>query len=549
MVQNPALKYAEDVIAGRIVACQHTIKSCVRFLSDFKRADILFSNDHYQHAVNFIQELPHTVGKYQGSKFLLEPWQHYIVANLFGWLRADSHLRRFTRAYVEVPRKNGKSTLASAIALYGLIADSEAAAQVYSVATKLDQASIVFEESYRQCNASKWLLEGGVEPFFSKNNRIIRFDNSIYKPLEWNPEKQDGLNTHFAIVDEYHAHQTDEAYNVIRNSMGSRVQPLLFTITTAGFRITSPCYKHRQHCVNVLNGRIQDDDLFTVIYTLDETDDWKDSKVWAKANPNWGISVQPKFVQQALTEAMQSGTKEVEFKTKLLNVWTDAADVWIKDEDWRSILVENDEAEGECYAGLDLASVSDFTALTLFWPNSMFMKTYYFLPEDALKSRNDQSGDSIRQWAQDGYILTTPGNVQDYEYIYLKMLELQEVYDFKLLAYDKWNSNSLIVKLEQNGFECAPYRQTISYMSPPTKEIERLIRNRTLIYQANPVTRWMIANVALETTPEGNIKINKKKSADKVDGPVSMVMALGSWMATEQQQANAVEQDFYVEDI
>lgn len=548
-MKNPALKYAEDVIAGEIMACQHTIKSCVRFIADLKRTDIIFSDAHYQHAVNFIQELPHTVGKYQGSKFLLEPWQHFIIANLFGWLRADSHVRRFTRAYVEVPRKNGKSTLASAICLYGLIADGEAAAQVYSVATKLDQASIVFEESYRQCNASKWLIEGGVEPFFSKNNRVIRFDNSIYKPLEWNPEKQDGLNTHFAIVDEYHAHQTDEAYNVIRNSMGARVQPMLFTITTAGFRITSPCYKHRQHCVNVLNGRIQDDDLFTIIYTLDETDDWKNPYVWPKANPNWGISVRPEFVQQALTEAKQSGTKEVEFKTKLLNVWTDAADVWIKDEDWRSILVDNDEAEGECYAGLDLASVSDFTALSLFWPKTMYMKTYYFLPEDALRSRNDQAGDSIRQWARDKYIITTPGNVQDYEYIYLKILELQEVYDFALLAYDKWNSNSLIVKLEQNGVDCAPYRQTISYMSPPTKEIERLIRNKTLIYQTNPVTRWMIANVSLEKTPEGNIKINKKKSADKVDGPVSMVMALGSWMATQQEQANSVEHDFYVEDI
>lgn len=548
-MENQALKYAENVIGGRVMACQHTIKSCVRFIADLKRTDIIFSYAHYQHAVNFIHELPHTVGKYQGSKFILEPWQHFIIANLFGWLRVGSEVRRFTRAYVEVPRKNGKSTLASAIALYGLIADNEAAAQVYSVATKLDQASIVFEESYRQCNASKWLLEGGVEPFFSKNNRVIRFDNSIYKPLEWNPEKQDGLNTHFAIVDEYHAHQTDEAYNVIRNSMGARVQPMLFTITTAGFRITSPCYKHRQHCVNVLNGRIQDDDLFTIIYTLDETDDWKDMRVWPKANPNWNISVRPEFVQQALTEAMQSGTKEVEFKTKLLNVWTDAADVWIKDEDWRSILVDNDEAEGACYAGLDLASVSDFTALTLFWPNSMYMKTYYFLPEDALKVRNDQAGDSIRQWARDKHIVTTPGNVQDYEYIYLKILELQEVYDIELLAYDKWNSNSLIIKLEQNGVNCAPYRQTISYMSPPTKELERLIRNKTLIYQTNPVTRWMIANVALEKTPEGNIKINKKKSADKVDGPVSMVMALGSWMATQQEQANTVEQDFYVDDI
>ena len=548
-MQNIAVKYADDVIAGKIPACKHTVRACRRFIADFDRKDIIFSLPHYEHAVNFIQELPHTVGKYQGSKFILEPWQHFIIGNLFGWLRADTKLRRFTRSYVEVPRKNGKSTLASAICLYTLIADQEAAAQVYSVATKLDQASIVFEESFREVNASPWLKEGGVEAFFSKNNRIIKYENSVYKPLEWNPEKQDGLNTHCAVIDEYHAHPTDEAYNVIRSSMGARVQPMLFTITTAGFKIQSPCYRHRQHCVNVLSGRIKDDDLFSVIYTLDETDDWKDPTIWAKANPNWGVSVQPRFLEQSLTEAKQSGTKEVEFKTKLLNIWTDAADVWITDEDWRNILVDNDEAEGDCYAGLDLASVGDFTALSLFWPKTMFMKTVYFLPEAAINRRNDQSGDSIRQWAKDGHIITTPGNVQDYELIYMKILELADNYDISVLAYDKWNSNQLIINLERAGVNCAPYRQTISYMSPPTKEIERLIRNRTLIYQTNPVTRWMIANVMLEKTAEGNIKINKKKSGDKVDGPVSMVMALGAWMALEQEGGEKADQDFYVVNI
>jgi phage terminase large subunit-like protein len=256
-----------------------------------QRTDIIFNEDLYLHAVEFIESLEHTVGTYAGNLFKLEPWQHFIVANLFGFVKPDGY-RRYTRAYVEVPRKNGKSTFSNALMLYGLLADGEEGAQVYSAATKLDQAMMVFSESARVCKQVDWIAEG-VNVYNSVNNRRINYGNSFYRPLEWNPGKQDGLNTHFAVIDEYHAHSSDELYNVIRNSMGARLQPLLFVITTAGFNRESACYRHRQYCTQVLEGAINDDALFSVIYTLDDGDDWMNPLNWAKANPNYGVSVQP----------------------------------------------------------------------------------------------------------------------------------------------------------------------------------------------------------------------------------------------------------------
>ena len=368
-----AKAYAEKVISGEIVAGQLVRNACERFLRDLNSWQ--FEQSNVDHAVTFIQELEHTTGEHAGRKFILEPWQYFIVANLFGFVNDDG-TRRFTRAYVEVPRKNGKSTFSSALMLYGLLADGEPAAQVYSAATKLDQAMMVFGESVRVCQNVDF-LQGEVVVNNSVNNRRILYGQNLYKPLEWNPNKQDGLNTHFACIDEYHAHPSDDLYNVIRNSMGARRQPLLFTITTAGFNRESPCYRHRQYCGNVLSGAIQDDGLFTIIYSLDSGDDWTDRKVWAKANPNWGVSVYPRQLEQAVNEAREFVHKEVEFKTKLLNVWTDTAQTWISDSDWAACEQQFSLLGERCYGGLDLASTSDFCAFSLWFPEHNAVKTWY----------------------------------------------------------------------------------------------------------------------------------------------------------------------------
>jgi len=493
----------------------------------------------YDHAVNFIEELPHTVGTYAGNNFKLEPWQHFVVANLFGFVKPDG-LRRFTRAYVEVPRKNGKSTFSNAIMLYGLLADGEETSQVYSAATKLDQAMMVFSEGARVCKKTDWLSEA-VQVYNSVNNRRINYGESVYRPLEWNPGKQDGLNTHMAVIDEYHAHPIDELYNVIRNSMGARSQPLLFVITTAGFNRESACYRHRQYCTKVLEGGINDDALFSVIYTLDQGDDWKDPTNWEKANPNWKVSVNPRQLEEGLQEALELSHKEVEFKTKLLNVWTDTANVWIPDDKWMECI---DEAEptGTCYGGLDLATTGDFCALSLFWPESKIIKTWYWLPEDNVKRRNDQQGDAIRDWVRDGFITATDGNVTDYDFIRAKILELAEKYELKEIAYDRWNATQIVNDLVSDNITMYPFGQGFGSMSAPTKELERRVNKIDIFHDGNPVTRWMMGNVMLKRDPSDNIKIDKAKSGDKVDGPVSIVMALGTYLQEAQSEQS---EDFW----
>ena len=533
-----AEQYIDDVTAGKIIVCEHVANAVNRYLSD--RANGWgFSENYAQHAIDFIEQLEHSTGDYAGKPFKLEGWQAFIVWNLFGFLNPDGS-RRFTRAYVEVPRKNGKSTFSSAVMLYGLIADGESAAQIYSAATKLEQAMMVFGESVRVCQNVGWLRDE-LSVNNSTNNRRIVYGQSIYRPLEWSPDKQDGLNTHFAVIDEYHAHPNDGLYNVLRNSMGARRQPLLFTITTAGFNRESPCYKHRNYCASVLIGAIKDDALFSVIYTLDEGDDWTDSKNWAKANPNWGVSVYPRQLEQALTEAKEFVHKEVEFKTKLLNVWTDTALTWITDSVWMDC-TEAGEVDGICYGGLDLASTGDFCAFSLYFPEYSAIRTWYFLPSEAAYRRKDAAGASIRQWIADGQIIATDGNVTDYSYIKAKIIELAQQYDIKDIAFDRFNASQLVIDLQNEGITMFPFGQGFISMSSPTKELERLVKDAQLKHDGNPVTRWMMGNIMLRTDPAGNIKIDKAKSGDKVDGPVSIVMALGTAM---QDAAKEKESDFW----
>ncbi|MGA1022258.1 MAG: terminase large subunit [Candidatus Puniceispirillaceae bacterium] len=537
--------YAEEVLAGRIVACELVRLACKRYQNDRASGKWQFDEDLAQHAVSFIEALTHTTGEAAGRPFILEPWQEFIVWNIFGFVGPDGG-RRFSRAYVEVPRKNGKSTFSSALMLYGLLADGESGAQVYSAATKLDQAMMVFGESVRMVRAQDWLHEE-CNVYNSINNRRITHAENLYKPLEWNPGKQDGLNTHFAVIDEYHAHPNDELYNVIFNSMGARRQPLLFTITTAGFNRESPCFKHRQYCSQVLQGGIEDDALFSVVYTLDPGDDWMNPEVWAKANPNWGVSVYPKKLEQAIAEAKELAHKEVEFKTKLLNVWTDTAQTWIQDAVWmangQGDPFELADLEGcECFGGLDLAQTGDFCAFSLYFPTEGQVVTRYYLPEDAVRKRTDAAGQSIKQWVRDGLVIQTDGNVTDYSFIKADVLQLAERFAIREIAFDRYNSSQLIIELQNEGLTMFPFGQGFASMAAPTKEFERLVRVGQIKHGGNPVTRWMMSNILLKRDPAGNVKIDKAKSGDKVDGPVSIVMALGTYM---QEAAKNQNSDFW----
>ena len=530
---NAATLYAKDIIKHPTKACDFVRRACERYLDDLKV--YTFREDWAEHAVEFIEELEQWRGAFAGKKLTLEPWQKFIVYNIFGF--EINGRRRFGRAYVEVPRKNGKSTFAAAIMLYGLVADGESGAQVFSVATKMAQALIVFDEAAAMARASE-ILAGEVKIHDSVNSHRIIYENSVFRPIEWGPTTNDGLNTHMATIDEYHAHKTDEMYNVIMNSMGARSQPFLFTITTAGFNKESPCYKHRTHCTNVLKGLVDDPALFTIIYTLDEGDDWTDPKLWYKANPNLGVSVAQKYLTDRIIEAKESADKEVEFKTKLLNVWTDSAVTWITDRDWMSCSgMDPNELVGlDCYAGLDLASTRDFCALSLFFPEKDALLFYCWLPEDAVTKRRDQVGQSYRQWLSDGDLLITDGNVTDYREIRRFINGLKERYNFLDFAYDRHNASQLVIELQDDGFEMVQYSQGILSMSAPSKELERMVLTRRLKHTGHPVLRWMVGNVMLKKDENDNVKPDKKKSGDKIDGAVSTVMAIGIAMMNKSNE-------------
>jgi phage terminase large subunit-like protein len=291
----------------------------------------------------------------------------------------------------------------------------------------------------------------------------------------------------------------------------------------------------------VLEGKLKDDGLFTIIYTLDDGDDWGDERNWVKANPNWGVSVYPRQLHQALTEAREFVHKEVEFKTKLLNVWTDTAMTWISDADWMACEQDMDLDGVECYAGLDLASTSDFCAFSLWFPEYYAVRTWYYLPEEAIRRRTDSVGQQYKQWQRDGWIIETPGNVTDYDYIRKHIGELCERYNVQDISYDRYNSSQLVIQLTNDGLSMYPFGQGFVSMSAPTKELERKVKNKELTHDGNPVTRWMMGNIYLKTDPAGNVKIDKAKSGDKVDGAVSMVMALGGYMAGAAES----KQDFW----
>lgn len=537
MARSEVTKYAEDVVSGKIAANKWTMYAAQRHLKDLAAGVWTFDNNKANQVYRFYELLRHTTGEMAGQPFKLEPWQKFIVGSVFGWVD-DEGFRRYRRAYVEVPRKNGKTTLAAPVALYCLLADDEEAAQVYTAATKLDQAAICFEEAYRMIEyAHPAISEEVTSRFNSRNNRVILAGNNKMTPLSSEYKTLDGLNVHCAIIDEYHAHPNDELYNVIRNGMGARRQPLLFTITTAGFNRQSACYKHREFCQKVLAGMVKDERLFAVIYGADEDDDWLKVSTRKKANPNYGVSINPEHIEQQIAEAKESITKEVEFKTKILNIWTDAAKTWIPESVWSRGNVKV-KPDGKCWSGLDLASVSDFSAACHIFETDRGIECLwrYWLPEEAVRTRKDGVGDQIRAWVRDGFITMTPGNVTDYDYIKGDLLADAQTYDIQVFNYDRYNSTQLVIDLVNEGLPMNEYSQGTVSMNAPVREIERLAGLGQLLHGSNPVTAWMISNVVLKTDSGGNVKMDKGSSSDKIDGPVALAMALAGYMDAQREE-------------
>lgn len=473
--------------------------------------------------------LRHSKGEWAGQPFELAPWQeHDILRPLFGWKREDG-LRRFRTAYIEVARKNGKSTMAAGVGLYLFLADGEPGAEVYSAATKRDQAKIVHQEAKSMVRKSPDLRRFAV---LRKNNIFHLESGSKYEPLGADADTLDGLNVHGAIVDEVHAHKTSDLWNILETATGSRRQPLMFAVTTAGFDQTTICGELHGHAENILNGLVEDDQFFAYVASIDEEDDWKDPAVWGKANPNLGVSVKMESLEKDCNRAKRSPAFQNTFRRLKLNEWTEQSTRWMDKQAWMKAAGQVDEGSlkgRECYGGLDLSSTLDLTALALDFPIENKHKAIFrfWLPKDGLKERIDRDRVPYDAWARDGFLTLTDGPVVDYKAIRLEIKVLNERFNIKEIAFDRWNATQIATQLgDDDGFNMVKFGQGYVSMSWPTKELMTLVLSKRIEHGGHPVMNWMIANTVVSSDPAGNLKPDKKKSRHKIDGVYALVMAI-----------------------
>jgi len=557
-----ANQYIEDVLSGRVLACELVQLACQRQRNDLQREGTdefpyWFDEEEAAKPCAFIELLPHIEGEWAKKKLklILEPWQIFIITCLFGWLKEDGN-RRFVKAYIEVAKKNGKSALASGLALYMLAADGEEGPQVYSGATRREQAAITWEVSRKMVEKSPDLQrELGVK--VSANTIYCELNGGIYRALS--KEKggnQDGINTHFGLADELHAHPKPDLVENMETSMAARAQAMLFQITTAGFNLAGVCFNTRALCVKILKEVVDAEHYFAIVFTIDEEDDWTDPAVWPKSNPNWGVSIDPKKFAAEAAEAKADSTKEGYFVTKRLNVWRNAKAAWMNMIAWKTCaspgLKLEDYAGEECYVGLDLANSTDIAALVfiIIRSNQVVVIPRFYLPEAEAETGE---GAHYAGWAIDGFLTLTPGNVTDQNLIQDDLRAAASVVHIKGLAYDPWQAKKFATEIQKEGIETIEYRNTVPNFSAPMKSVfamvkdaltseeKRSAKNYQLVHDGNPVMTWMMSNVVAVLDAKDNIYPRKEQAKNKIDGPVALITAVGAWGGFEGQPESVYE--------
>lgn len=537
-----ARQYAADVLGGKIPACKWVKLAADRQLADLKtyagsRSPYVFDENEANRVCKFIELLTHTKGELAGTRIHLEPWQVFILTTVFGWLRRADGGRRYRRAYVEVSRGNGKSTLCSGIGLYCLLADREGGAEVYSFATTRDQAKIVFGDAKVMAERNAALRQKfGLQVL--ANALYVPQTNSTFQAKSAEGSTLDGLNTHLAIIDELHAHKTRAVYDVVETSTGKRKNSLMFVITTAGFDTSGICYEVRTMVTKVLEKSVVDETQFGIIYGLDEGDDWTTVEALEKANPNWGIFVRPEIITSLMKKAIALPSAVNNFKTKHLNIWCSASSAWMDMQAWEAgeINVDRSDFEGQpCYIGLDVGAKNDVTAKVLLFPvgKSFVVFADFYLPEAAVeKSTNSQ----YRGWVEEGWITQSGGAMTDLARIEEDIRDDLSRFDVKGIAYDPWNALQLATNLGNDGAPMVEYRNTVQNFSDPMKSLEALVQDKRVNHDGNPVLRWMMGNVVAKLDAKDNIFPRKERYENKIDGVVALIMALG--ISNTSEEAN-----------
>lgn len=516
----------------------------------FMAEDSVYDKAAADHAVSFIQALKHTKGIWSGKPFDLIDWQEQIVRDVFGVLKPNGY-RQFNTAYVEIPKKNGKSELAAAIALLLTCGDWEERAEVYGCAADRQQASIVFEvaaDMVRMCPA----LSKRVKILASSKRIIYRPTNSFYQVLSAEAYSKHGFNVHGVVFDELHTQPDRRLFDVMTKGSGdARAQPLYFLITTAGTDTQSICYEIHQKAEDILEGRKSDPTFYPVIYGAKEEDDWTDPKVWKRANPSLGTTIKIDRVEAACESAKQNPAEENSFRQLRLNQWVKQSIRWMPMAKWDACAfpVDAESLRGRiCYGGLDLSSTTDLTAFVLVFPpedeeDKYSVLPYFWMPSENMDLRVRRDHVQYDLWEKEGHLMTTEGNVVHYGFIEKFIEELNERYNIQEIAFDRWGAIQMVQNLEGMGFTVVPFGQGFKDMSPPTKELMKLTLEEKLAHGGNPVLRWMMDNIFVRTDPAGNIKPDKEKSTERIDGAVATIMALDRSLRNEGQRANSIYDD------
>ena len=494
-----------------------------------------FDERRAQRVVRFIEALRHTKGEFHGQPFHLLPWQEKIIRDVFGTVRDDDPtMRQYTTAYIEIPKKNGKSELGAAIALNMLINDDEWKAEVYSCASDRQQAAIVFDVAVDMVRQSPALMKR-VKIIPSTRRMIYQPTGSIYQVLSSEVATKHGLNVSACIFDELHTQPTRALYDVMTQGSGdARRQPLWFFLTTAGTDRNSICWEVHQKALDILEGRKNDPRFYPVLFGLPDEADWTSEENWYRANPSLDYTITIDKVRDAFRKAQETPADENQFRQLRLNQWVKQSVRWMPMDKWDECggVVDPYALEGRaCYAGLDLSSTSDLTALVLVFPpisedEPYIALPFFWLPEETLSLRVRRDHVPYDQWARRGFIQTTEGNVVHYGFIKRFICQLGERYDIREIAHDRWNATMMVQTLEDDGFTMVPFGQGFKDMSPPTKELMRIVLEHKLCHGGHPVLRWNMDNAYVRTDPAGNLKLDKEKSTEKIDGVVALVMAL-----------------------
>ena len=554
---DPVTQYAKDVKAGKIPACRWVKLACDRHLWLLKTAQkkgYTWDLKAARKAIDFFPFLRHLKGEWVGCPFNLEPWQMFIVGYIFGWKNAEG-LRVVRTAYIEIPRKNGKTTLAAGLSLLLLVGDDEPGAEVFCAATKREQACYVFNPAKEMVRRSP-ALSRRLKSYKLNINDPATF--SKFEPLGADKNTLDGLDAHGMIIDELHAHKTREVWDVLVTATGSRRQPLVLAITTAGLGgKPTICREQHDYGERILKGIVEDDSYFIYIATIDEGDKWTDEKAWLKANPGLGTIKKWDVVREDFKKAKENPAFQNTFRRYHLNEWTQQETRWMDLRWWDATagIVLPEKLKGRlAYGGLDLANKIDIAAFALVfppplaeWESGLWEVLWYFwIPEEAMVERSLRDKVPYDQWVREGFIKATPGAVISYAEIRDDILALSKRYKFRAFGYDPWNAEATAQELEAEGLEPIEVRPLYRFISTPTKELMRLVKEKRLRHGGNPVARWMADNFVVVQDKDGNVRPEREKSSEKIDGMVALIMSLAVALRLAQEDQDRLEEFSFV---